>query len=842
MDEQTINAIYQAYVSGAMTPEDAAEYEADVQSGKMTLPQGATLQQESAPVAATPESQTIQPVNQSQVETAPMLNQGIVDAYQNGQMTRDDMMQLERDVAEGKWLLPEGVQLQTTKSMGFFERVGEMVTGEERSTPEIEALPDWGGMPEMNSFSMASFKSALGTLITDPAETVQILKANFPGIDVRRDSKGNFIMKSSLDGQEYAIKPGFRVSDIPRAGSGIAAFTPAGRAVTLPGQIGGAAATQAVIEGSQVATGGEFDPEQIPLAGLAGGGGYLVGKGLQAGGQTLGRAYERFMRAPKPAPRVEPTIGVTPKQPSPMGAMPEGAEAMTTGELGATARKAAEGGVGATQAQRVLAEQAMPDPKVIEAAQRLGVDEYLQPDHVSTNQAFRELSQAVKSVPGSQARTAELQGYQAIGQRADDIIDELGGLTDLSQIDATVKTRLSQVQTQLDDAAEKLYKQVNEAIPPKTDAPANNLITFLERQADELGGEEFFSAQERALLKQLRPRPVLNEAGEQIGEEMPTYARLDRIRKDLTSARVKGEGPFKDANSGMIKRLERELLKDQQTIADQMGVLDTFNLARQTVAMRKGVESDMASLFGKNLDRTILKTLDTSVKKIQTGDVSGFVNLVKAIPEDIRKDVVASGLASAFGKNARNGQLNFTSYANWYEGLLANKKAHAALMANLPPEARKRLSDLYRVSNGIRQASKERITTGRLQVVAEEIRGADTLLGNIYDTAKRASMGGAAEVITSAVGLPGAGLASGITAALVKGKPNAMKAADELVTSPEFIEMAKSGSEEAAKKFVKTPVFKRFYNAIGGERAMSLPEQWVLSAFQTERQMTRESE
>lgn len=837
MDENTINAIYQAYVSGAMSASDAADYEADVRAGKMQIPTGASLK--AVEVAESPSEATVAPVEQA---VAPILDQGIIDAYQNDLMTREDKMQLEEDIAAGKWSVPQEVQVQQTEPMGFFEGIGEQITGTERSTPEVEGLPDVGAMPELNSFSMASFKSALGTMMTAPEETVQILKANFPGIDVRRDNKGNFIMRSSLDGQEYAIKPGFRPSDVPRAASGVLAFTPAGRATTLAGQVGGAAATQAAIEASQAGTGGEFNAEQVPLAGVAGGAGYLAGKGIAAGGRALGRAYERF-RAPVAAqPRVEPTMGQVPgAAPRPMGAMPEGAEAMTTGELGAAARKAAEGGVGASRAQQVLAEQAMPDPKVIEAAKRLGVDEYLQPDHVSTNQAYRELSQAVKSVPGSQARTAELQGYEAIGKRADNIIDELGGTTDLSSIDATVKTRLGQIQSELDNAADSLYKQVNEAIPPKSQAPANTLIDFLERNADELGGEEYLSAQERSLLKQLRPKPVLNEAGEQIGEELPTYARLDRIRKDLTAARVKGEGPFKDADSAMIKRLEQRLLEDQRAVAEQFGVLDTFNTARQTVAIRKGVESDMASLFGKNLDRTILKTLDSSVKNLAAGDVSGFVKLIKAIPEDIRKDVVATGLSTAFGKNAKNGMLNFTSYAKWYEGLLGNKQAYSALMSNLPTEARKRLSDLYRVSNGIRKASKERITTGRLQVVAEELKGADTLLGNIYDTAKRSTTGAAIDVLGSTVGLPpGIGLSAGIASALTKGKPNVMKAADELVTSPEFIQMAKDGTEEGAKKFVKTGVFKRFYNAIGGERRMTNPEQWVLSAFQAERQMTTE--
>lgn len=827
MDEQTINNIYQAYQSGVMSPQEAADYEADVKAGKMQLPQGASLASPQSVPATSPAAGEVSPLA-SQMEPgtdiatptpvttgAPLLNSGIIEAYNSGAMTREDKMQLEQDVAEGKWQLPEGVQLGTTEPLGFFGRVKEMFTGEERTTSEIEQMPQWTGMPEMNSFSMASFKSALGTMITNPEETVQILKANFPGIEVRRDTKGNFIVKSSIDGQDYAIHPGMTVGDIPRVGGGIAAFTPAGRATTLTGQVVGAGATQAAIEASQAGTGGEFNAEQVPIAGLAGGAGYVVGKGLQAGASQLGRAYERFFRqAPKPAtaPRVEPTI------------------AMQADELAGTARQAAEGGIGSSQAKQVLAEQAMPDQKVVEAAKRLGVDEFLQPDHVSTNQAYRELAQAVKSVPGSVTRASELQGLEQVAKRADNLIDELGGLQDLSQLDKTVKSRLMTIQSQLDDQAENLYGQLKQAIDPKTPAPAENMVSWIKSRADDLGGEQFLSPMERRLLKQLSP------------EANPTYARLDDIRKSLTAARVKGEGVFKDADSGLIKQLERRLLDDQKAVAESAGMLDVFNAARQSVAVRKGVEDDMKALFGKHLQGTMIGDLSGSVKKLAAGDVSKFIQLVKAVPEDMRKEVVASGLNTAFGKTARNGQLSFTNYAKWYEGLLQNKQAYNALMANLPAGSRKRLSDLYRVSNGIRKATRERITTGRIQAVREELRGADTLLGNIYDVAKRSMGGAAAEAVTTPLGLPGAGMAAGISSALTKGRTDTLKAADQLISSPEFIQMASEGTEAAAKRFTNTPAWKRFFKAMGEPTELSNPEQWVLGAFQSQRQMQQENQ
>jgi hypothetical protein len=175
---------------------------------------------------------------------------------------------------------------------------------------------------------------------------------------------------------------------------------------------------------------------------------------------------------------------------------------------------------------------------------------------------------------------------------------------------------------------------------------------------------------------------------------------------------------------------------------------------------------------------------------LSKGDADKIANILKAIPKDMRQTVTASALNTAFGKATQNGTLNFNTYAKWYEGLLENKQAYAALMTNLPQSARKQLSDLYRVSSNVSKATRERITTGRIQAVQQELQGADTLLANIYGIAKRAAIGLPIEAATTSIGLPGAGIASGLTAALARGKPNTLKAADDLISSPEFQRLA----------------------------------------------------
>lgn len=156
-----------------------------------------------------------------------------------------------------------------TEDMGIVEGAIETVTGSERSTPEIEATADWTTMPELNELSIAGARTGIGTMFTSPEESVQIIQANYPGVQVRQDEKGNYILRSQ-DGKDYGIKPGFRWSDVPRAVGGILAFTPAGRAATFTGAALKSGATQAAIEGTEFAAGGEFNAQPILMATAAG--------------------------------------------------------------------------------------------------------------------------------------------------------------------------------------------------------------------------------------------------------------------------------------------------------------------------------------------------------------------------------------------------------------------------------------------------------------------------------------------------------------------------------------------------------------------------------------------
>lgn len=846
------------------------------------------------------------------------------------------------------------------------ERVKESITGAQRSTEQTDALPDWATMPELNSFSLASAKTGLGTLLSNPQETVQIIKANFPGVQVAQDEKGNFLLTSSIDGKQYAIKPGFQVSDIPRAGGAIAAFTPAGRATTLGGMALGAGATQAAIEATQAATGGEFNPKEVataavlaPVLPAAVNAVRAVAPTVRAGAsRVLGRVEQTAAdapgaggvaqaarpsskapttspedrpigngvapiapptpagggaaaRGPSPAVNAAPRAGVEPPagsvmvwrnadtdmpvvfkgiepQPGPDGRLyarveangresfvpadelvsaPSGAApgapaaavapaapgsptavqtgSLTPEELGQATRRAASGGIGAGRAQRTVAQEAAPDPEVLASAKRLGIDEYLQPDHVTTNQAFRELSQVLKSVPGSASGAAERQGLEQVAKRADDLITEIGGTHDLSTLDASVKGTLAATREQLKSKADGLYDKVRAAVPAKSEVPATNVIAMIEQRAADLGGKQYLSGMEKQILAKLAPKPVKGAAGASEDVKQPTYALLDDVRRDLTAAKFKRAGAFKDADDRLVDMLQGALREDQQVAAGKFGMGDTWDLAQKTAAAYKGVQDDMKALFGRELEGTIVGDLSRGITGLSKGDTSRFVQLMRSVPENMRQEVVASGLATAFGKSARNGSINFGSYARWFEGLQKNQQAYTALMSNLPASARRGLRDLYVVSDAISKATRERITTGRLsegmRAIEKQLEPADSLMARVYEAAAKSTGGVAAEAFTSSIGMPGAGTAAAIASALRSGpKSSAFEAADKMFASQEFIRLARAATPEAraeaARKLAYGKDFTRFVRTVGSPRELSNRERWVLQAMQAARE------
>jgi hypothetical protein len=530
--------------------------------------------------------------------------------------------------------------------------------------------------------------------------------------------------------------------------------------------------------------------------------------------------------------------------------------AMTPEAIASTARKAANGGIGASKAEQVLAEQAAPDPTKVAAAQRLGIQDYLQPDHVTTNEAYRQVSAVLKSSnPGSGLSLAEREGLGKVAQRAADLVDEIGGTHDLSSLDASVKTNLQTTAAALESKADALYSKLRATIPAKTEAPADNVLAFVSKRAEELGGVQNLSPMERRIVARLSPKEVSTTetvpgnplmpgsmtATKQraVVLKQPTYTLLDDVRRDIGAA-ARQRGPFKDADTGLAKKLYELITLDQDKVAGEAGMGDVLTAAKAAVSQRKGIENDLASLFGRNLDQSMLRggsdSLGSAIRSVGQGDVSGLTKLLSAVPEGMRQQVVASGLGSVFKKASAAGQMDFTGYAKWYEGLRTNRQAYSAVMSNLSLSARKQLAALYDVSRGVSDSLNRRITTGRVATVKEELLGKEALLDRLYALASRSAVGAAAGTVVSPVLGPGVGAA--LASALTKTKSRSMAAVDDLIGSREFAHLVQTTANskeqaQAARAVARSQAFNRFVRALGadGSAVTANREAWLISAM-----------
>ncbi len=816
--QPSIAKIYEAYQSGKMSPEQEKEFEADVNAGSILLPKKAALK-----VA----------------DTSNVVPDAVIEAYVSGKMTPEQIAEFRSDVKASVVKLPEGINLGEPTEPGMFAKLKDVVTGDLRATGETETLPEWTGMPELNQLSMASAKTGAGTMFAPSSEVPKIIQAQFPGVTVRQDEKGNNILKSSVDGKEYAIPPGLTMGDIPRALGAVAAFTPAGGATTLPGLAAGSAATQAVIEGTQAATGGDFNASEVAMAGATAPIGALVARGV--GGtirgvqQTLnkggaGRAAPAGVTVP-PSQPVAAAVQAAVPETVPVPDLPEE-------QLAGLAKKAATSMTGKTAATEQLAAQAKPNKAITEAAARLKME--LDPDFVTDNEQFRRLVGLTRSQVGSEAESRGLAVVQKAAEKADEALESLGASRDIASVSDKIKGSLSATRDALEKSSDDLYREIDAAVPKSHPVEMPALKARLDKVVEEMGGMDGLSGPEKNLAKMF-DQPV-------------TYGRLTRERGLIGKALAGKESPYGSMEEGSLKQLYKALSEDQLDAVTAIGgepLRDKFRLATQTVAKRKALEKRIVQTFGKDSSGSLVPALRNSIGASVRGDDKGLAKLIQVIPEPLRKEALSSALLTYASSTTKGGQFGFQQYSKLYQGMRQNSPVYATVVKTLGPGSDELLTDLYQVSQGIAKAQAAVLHTGKAnQAILASYKGPDTLVGKVLEGAKAAAVRGAAtEAATSmAVGPTGAGFMAGAIQSAASGRKDAMKAVGDLLTSPEFNDVVKQAAtrgfatDKSIARLARAREMKR-YSAFMSEtfrKDVSERERWINSALQSARGKDRE--
>jgi hypothetical protein len=764
---------------------------------------------------------------------------------------------------------PEQWAASQPKPMGFLESISESITGRQRATPETQALPEWVNMPELNQLSVAGFKTALGTLMSDPKETVQVLQANFPGVQVRQDAKGNYLLRSSVDQQEYAITPGLTFGDIPRIGSALAAFTPAGRATTIPSAIMRSAGTQAIIETSQAATGGEFNKGEVFTAAVTGPAGPILQRTVPPVVQAVKKGIQRVTgKAPAPAAAAPMGTAITPEAPptTPVAAaipetVPVAAEIpiaapaaptvapvvveITEEEIGSLVKKASGTGFGSAGARDRLADLAQVNITAKEAADRLGIQ--LPADVFSDNPQVRAAAGLTRSAAGSEAEAAWRNTVTQAVDKADDVIKQFDatfveGAVAPGVVSQKIKDSLIQQQKTTAQEAKVLYEAVDLKVPEQTLVTFPALKAKLAEIATRLGEE---GVEKNSTLKMFNKMVSDADAG-----KVP-YGRL-KEEKTLIGDSIKfGQNDYsKSISQGRLKEIYGALAKDQLDNVEKLADAETRQQLRSAnllTAKEKAIGQRIINAFGQDIEGSLGSKLRSAIISGGKGDTGDFNRLLKIVPEEFRKETVATALAAATrsARGAEKGGFGFSEFADLYPKLRANPPVYKTIVDTLGKDSTDVLRDLYVVSKRVTEARANVLTTGKANQALLQGMQAESLIGKVMEsTLAKGALTGAA-----AMGGPIAAAATSvITGAMTQGNKDSLKAAGKLFADEGFqklaVEAATTGTPSTAtiRRAAMSEAFQNFADAAKLPKTLDARIQWLQTATQAERQFDQENQ
>jgi hypothetical protein len=665
-----------------------------------------------------------------------------------------------------------GGSQQPVEDAGLLARISESITGKARSTPEIEALPDWrGNMPEFSlSQGIPALKTSLGTMFANADETAKIIKSNFPDIQVKQDSKGNYIFKSAIDDNEYALKPGFRQSDVLRGLAGLRVFSPAGAVQSIFGAAAAAGLTQAGIEATQVATGGEFNAEEIPTAAAFGG-------TTQAAFKILGAAIPGAKRLFQGKSFIPEDIAAS---------VPEVAPEVAAKDLRSIIDKATGTGLGSTKAQIELAQLAKVNPEALAVAQELGIEVPI--DVLSDNPQMRAIVGTSRGIAGSEAEAGWKTQQAQFVQQADDLMDRIGANKSLSEVSDDVKAALKKTRDEMDSVTEKSYEKINELIPRATvisgkEAPGlPNLKGLLDDTLKEVGGTQAMTAQERSLYNM-------------VNNETMTYGRFVREKRDIRAALSGKQNAYGSLDSKILSDLYNALTLDQLNAVEQLAgtaAKDDLLAANAMYAKQKSLERTIVDAFGKDTEGSIAGLIRQSITKTGKGSSEGLTKLLKVVPQDLQKNTLLTAISDLATETRAEfgGQFSFAKFRSLYDGIQKERPLMAQIKSVIGPDAAKALKGLNEVSKRVTEARALVSSTGKAnQALIQELR-AQTLVDRILNPATGAAIG------ASIGGAPGAWAGAKLFSA-IGGSKDRIAATGKLFMSPEFQKLASDAASKA---------------------------------------------
>lgn len=638
------------------------------------------------------------------------------------------------------------------------------------------------------------------------------------------------------------------------AAAGRAVQTAAGSAAPVAREVGRMVASQPVLQVAGGAGAGlAGQAAQETGAGTVGQiaatiGGAMAPVGIAAVPSVVRGVRAATRRQPAAAAqpqRVEPTMQPMPEQPTApaaaQAATEQPASQATTEafeEVGSLVRKASGSGPGSETAKAKLADIAQVNTDAREAAERLGMD--LPFDVFSDNPQVRAAVGLTRSLAGGEAEEAWVNTVRNAITKADDVVQQfdaafIEGRPAPGATSQRILDSLKGTQAQLGKDASAIYQRVDETIPKSSTVQFPRLTQTLDEVLAEVG-EKGLTAQEKKLY-------------ELATDPKATYGRLLR-EKNLVGQAVAGrDSPYGNMDAASLKRLYSALAEDQLENVGAIGgdaLRQELRAANLLTAKKKALENRIVGAFGKEIDGSIATLMQSAIKSASKGDAAQFNKLMKVVPTELRKETIATALASV-SSSARAGQegaFGFAEFAKTYRGLRANPPVYKQLIETLGKDAEPVLRDLFEISRRITDARAQVLTTGKANQALVESLKAEGLIGKVMQSTMTQ------RAVTGAVSMmPGGGLiAPDIVKHMSRGNADAVKAAGKLFASDDFqklaIETATKAEPNAAtvRRAASSQAFNNFAKAAKLPQSIDARVQWLQSAVQAGQQIQQEQE
>lgn len=481
-----------------------------------------------------------------------------------------------------------------------------------------------------------------------------------------------------------------------------------------------------------------------------------------------------------------------------------------------------------------VAEAVEPDADILAAADDLGID--LNPEHYSSNVAFQDVARSLKSRPGSKLEANERMALERLSESADDLVRDMGGSLDAGVVSDEILTGTRTTIARLEKAADAAYGKVSAAIPKATRVKPDGIRAYLEGKIKDFGGNEsLLSTAEKQLLSLVRRKVK----GGKYEWASPTYAALDRTRRNVGNGFNKNRGPFKDDDAGVLKQVYGVLSESQNGVAEAFGVGEIYASARGLVVKRKGLEDQAVQLFGRDISNSLAPKMRSAATSLVAGDVSKLNKLMNALPESARPRVAATMLNNLFAGGSRSGGGLGQGFVNTFKALDRNASAKNAIFKYLPDEARARFDSIGKVLSGIVQSNRKPLAnpSGSAGPIIKAMEDGSAF-GKIYEVGTKVA---AAEGVSTTAGIPGAGTAGVVGSFLSRTRTPIVVAADDMLSSPSFAravrEAARGNTDNANRIVASSPEFQAWLKTVNpGDQARIAQTGFVawLSAVDTD--------